>query len=99
LLDLHDGEDKRSKEQEKEGLSSVAWFIRDVLTQEKIADKKMVADLEEIIRQFPEFAKSEKLTRDLRNNLYDRLEAISLTPTESKNIIDKIIETLVKVDL
>lgn len=99
LLNLHDGEDKRSKEQEKEGISSVAWFIRDVLTQEKIADKEMVADMEEIIRQYPEFAKSEKLTRDLRNNLYDRLEAISLTPTESKNIIDKIIETLVKVDL
>lgn len=99
LLELHDGEKQRSEEQKKEGISSVAWFIRDVLTQEKIADKEMVADLEEIIRQYPEFAKSEKLTRDLRNNLYDRLEAISLTPTESKNIIDKIIETLVKVEL
>ena len=99
LLELNDNENKRNKEQEKEGISSIAWFIRDVLASEKIADMKMVADLEEIIGEYPEFAKSEKLTRDLRNSIYDRLEALSLSPEESKKIIDKIIETLVKVNL
>lgn len=99
LLVLNKSEDKRSEEQEKEGITSIAWFIREVLTSEKIADMKTVADLEEVINQYPEFAKSEKLTRDLRNNLYDRLEALSLTSAESKKIIDKIIETMVKVNL
>ncbi|MEA3449556.1 MAG: hypothetical protein U9Q85_01060 [Patescibacteria group bacterium] len=99
LLELNDNEKKRNKEQEKEGISSVAWFIRDVLASEKIADMKMVADLEEIIGEYPEFAKSEKLTRDLRNSIYDRLEALSLSTEESKKIIDKIIEILVKVNL
>ena len=58
LLVLAEGEAKRSDEQAKEGISSVAWFIRDVLTDSKIADMAVVKELEAIINEYPEFAKS-----------------------------------------
>jgi hypothetical protein len=98
LLALADGEVKRNEEQKKEGISSIAWFIRDVLSNEKIVDMKAVKDLESIVSKYPEFAKSEKLTRDLRNDLYNRLEPLDLTPSEQKKITDKIIETLVRTN-
>jgi len=96
LLEIAGGEAARGVEQEKEGISSIAWFIRDVLANEKIVDIKAVKDLESIVSEYPEFAKSEKLTRDLRNGLYDRLESLGLSLTEQKKITDKIIETLVR---
>lgn len=99
LLELADGESKRNEEQQKEGISSVAWFIRDVLSKEKIVDTQAVKDLEAIIKEYPEFAKSEKLTRDLRNDLYNRLESLGLSLTEQKKITDQIIETLVRTSL
>ena len=99
LLELADGESKRNEEQQKEGISSVAWFIRDVLSKEKIVDTQAVKDLEAIINEYPEFAKSEKLTRDLRNDLYNRLESLGLSLTEQKKITDQIIETLVRTSL
>ncbi len=99
LLELAENEAKRNKEQEKEGISSVAWFIRDVLSNEKIVDMQAVEDLESIISEYPEFAKSEKLTRDLRNDLYDRLETLGLSLTNQKKITDQIIETLVRTSL
>jgi len=34
-----------------------AWFIRDVLAQEKIIDMSAVKDLEKIVNEYPEFAK------------------------------------------
>lgn len=97
LLALADGEAKREEEQTKEGISSVAWFIRDVLADSKIIDRQVVKDLEAIIEEYPEFAKSEKLTRDLRNEVYERLESINLSALENKKIVDKIIETLIRV--
>jgi type I restriction enzyme R subunit len=99
LLELAESETKRAKEQEKENISSVAWFIRDVLAQEKIIDMSAVKDLEKIVNEYPEFAKSEKLTRDLRNSLYDRLESLGLSLTDQKKITDQIIETLVRTNL
>jgi type I restriction enzyme R subunit len=99
LLGLADGEVKRNEEQQKEGISSVAWFIRDVLANEKIVDLQAVKDLENIISEYPEFAKSEKLTRDLRNDLYNRLESLGLSLAEQKKITDQIIETLVRTSL
>lgn len=99
LLVLAEGEAKRSDEQTKEGISSVAWFIRDVLTDSKIVDMTAVKELEAIINEYPEFAKSEKLTRDLRNDIYNRLEPLELTPVEQKKIADKILETLVRTNL
>ena len=99
LLVLAEGEAKRSDEQTKEGISSVAWFIRDVLTDSKIVDMTVVKELEAIINDYPEFAKSEKLTRDLRNDIYNRLESLELTPVEQKKIADKILETLVRTNL
>jgi len=99
LLALADGEAKRTEEQTKEGISSVAWFIRDVLASSKIVDMPAVKELEAIIGEYPEFAKSEKLTRELRNDLYNRLEPFGLTPEEQKKITDNIIETLVRTRL
>lgn len=99
LLGLADNEAKRNEEQQKEGISSVAWFIRDVLSQEKIVDIQAVKDLEAIINEYPEFAKSEKLTRDLRNDLYNRLESLGLSLVEQKKVTDQIIETLVRTSL
>lgn len=99
LLELADGESKRNEEQQKEGISSVAWFIRDVLSKEKIVDMQAVKDLEAIINEYPEFARSEKLTRDLRNDLYNRLESLGLSLAEQKKITDQIIETLVRTSL
>ncbi|MDE2218316.1 MAG: type I restriction endonuclease subunit R, partial [Patescibacteria group bacterium] len=99
LLELADGESKRNEEQRKEGISSVAWFIRDVLSKEKIVDMQAVKDLETIINEYPEFAKSEKLTRDLRNDLYNRLESLGLSLAEQKKVTDQIIETLVRTSL
>ena len=99
LLALADGEVKRNEEQTKEGISSVAWFIRDVLADSKIVDMEVVKDLEGIIGEYPEFAKSEKLTRDLRNDLYNRLEPLALSPVEQKRITDAILETLVRSSL
>lgn len=96
LLELADNEAKREAAQAKEGISGVAWFIRDVLANEKIVDLQAVKDLETIITKYPEFAGSEKITRDLRNGLYERLEALQLSPEENKKIIDKIIETLMR---
>ena len=83
----------------KKESSSIAWFIRDVLANEKIVDMQAVKDLESIVSEYPEFAKSEKLTRDLRNDLYNRLEPLDLTPVEQKKITDSIIETLVRTNL
>ena len=99
LLELADGESKRNEEQQKEGISSVAWFIRDVLSKEKIVDTQAAKDLETIINEYSEFAKSEKLTRDLRNDLYNRLESLGLSLVEQKKITDQIIETLVRTSL
>ena len=96
LLELADGEAKREKAQEKEGLSAVAWFIRDVLKNGDIVDMEVVKDLETIIKEYPEFANSEKLTRELRNDIYTRLEPLDLTPVEQKRITDTILETLVR---
>lgn len=94
LLELADSEVKRSAEQQKENISSVAWFIRDVLASEKIVDIQAVKDLEAIIKEYPEFAKSEKLTRDMRNDLYNRLESLGLTLSDQKTVTDQIIDTL-----
>ena len=94
LLELADQETKRMKQQEQEGISSVAWFIRDVLTTENIVDQNAVKDIESIIGQYPEFAVSEKLTRDMRNDIYDRLDSLGITLADQKKITDKIIETL-----
>lgn len=99
LLGLADNEAKRNEEQQKEGISSVAWFIRDVLSQEKIVDIQAVKDLEAIINEYPEFAKSEKLARDLRNDLYNQLESLGLSLVEQKKVTDQIIETLVRTSL
>lgn len=99
LLELADGEAKRNERQKEEGLTSIAWFIRDVLTEQGIVDSKVVTDLEGIVAEYPEFAKSDKLTRDLRNNLYDRLEVFDLSPVQKKSVIDKILETLVRTAL
>lgn len=99
LLLLADNEVKRGDEQVKEGISSVAWFIRDVLAESKVIDMAAVKELEAIIVQYPEFAKSEKLTRDLRNDIYNQLESLELAPLEQKKIADKILETLVRTNL
>jgi type I restriction enzyme R subunit len=99
LLELAESEANRAKEQEKENISSVAWFIREVLSQEKIIDMQAVRDLETIVSEYPEFAKSEKLTRDLRNSLYDRLESLGLSLADQKEITDKLIETLMRANL
>jgi type I restriction enzyme R subunit len=99
LLGLVDNEVERNEEQKKEGISSVAWFIRDVLADEKIVDMQAVNDLEKIISEFPEFAKSEKLTRDLRNGIYDRLESLGLSLDDQKKITDQIIITLARTSL
>jgi len=99
LLELAENEAKRNEEQKKEGISSVAWFIRDVLAAEGIVDMEAVKDLEEIISEYPEFAKSEKLTRYLRNDLYDRIEDLGLSLDDEKRITDQIIETLVRTIL
>ena len=99
LLALADDEAKRNEEQEREGISSVAWFIRDVLAESKIVDMGVVKEIETIIGEYPEFAKSERLTRDLRNDLYNRLEPLGLTPTEQKKITDQLLETLVRTSL
>lgn len=99
LLALADGEARRSEEQTKEGISSVAWFIRSVLMDIGIVDTDVVKDLETIVHEYPEFAKSEKLTRDLRNDLYNRLEPLGLTPVEQKKITDNILTTLVQITL
>jgi type I restriction enzyme R subunit len=99
LLALADSEAQRSKKQAEEGITSVAWFIRDVLASAQIVNIQAVKDLERIISEYPEFAKSEKLTRDLRNDLYNRLEPLGLNPAEQKKITDSIIETLVRTNL
>lgn len=99
LLALADGESKRGGEQAKAGISSVGWFIRDVLSDSKIVDMAVVNDLESIIGEYPEFAKSEKLTRELRNSIYDRLEPLGLSPVEQKIIADSILETLARINL
>ena len=99
LLGLVDNEVKRNEEQKKEGISSIAWFIRDVLATEKIVDMQAVKDLEKIINEFPEFAKSEKLTRDLRNGIYNRLESLGLSLDDQKKITDQIIITLARTSL
>lgn len=96
LVDLAEQEAARMATQEQEGISSVAWFIRDVLTAENIVDMGAVKDLESIVTKYPEFAISEKLTRDLRNDLYDRLESLGLSLSEQKAITDRIIETIAK---
>lgn len=98
LLELADGEAKRSEKQKEEGMSSVAWFIRDVLTSEKIIDTQATKDLEQIVNKYPEFSKSEKLTRDLRNDIYNRLETLGLSLAEQKKLTDQIIETLVRTN-
>ena len=98
LLLLADGEAKRETEQQKEGISSVAWFIREVLASQKIVDMQAVKEIEAIIAEYPEFAKSEKLTRDLRNDLYTRLEPLGLSPVEQKKITDNILETLIRTN-
>ncbi|MFA6459322.1 MAG: HsdR family type I site-specific deoxyribonuclease [Candidatus Paceibacterota bacterium] len=99
LLALADEESKRNEEQTKEGISEIAWFIRVVLASQKIVNIETVFDLEAIIKLYPEFAKSEKLTRDLRNDLYNRLSELDLTDIEQKKITDSILETLVKTSI
>lgn len=96
LLALTDSEAKREEEQDREGISSVAWFIRGVLAESKIVDMQVVRDIESIITEYPDFARSEKLTRDLRNELYAHLEPLGLMPSEQKKVTDTLIETLVR---
>lgn len=99
LLDIADSEAKREDEQKKHGISSIAWFIRDVLAGQKIVDMQAVREIETIIAEYPEFAKSDKLTRDLRNDVYTRLEPLGLSTVEQKQITDSILETLIRASL
>ena len=99
LLSLAEAEAARSKLQQEAGLSSIAWFIQNLLTECKISDKQLVTDLEVIVDSYPEFAKSEKMTRDLKNDLYTRLEQLGIVPLEQKKIADSIIETMVLTTL
>lgn len=99
LLTLAQQEVERNEQQNKEGISSVAWFIREVLEHEKIVDMQVVKDVEASIAQYPEFAKSEKLTRELRNDIYNRLELLELSDAQQKKITDAILETLVRTNL
>ncbi|OGC24104.1 restriction endonuclease subunit R [candidate division WOR-1 bacterium RIFOXYB2_FULL_37_13] len=96
LIALAENEAKRNQEQEQEGISSIAWFIRDVLIAENIVDIHAVKDLESIINEYPEFRKSDKLTRDLRNGIYNRLESLGISIADQKKITDKIVETLMR---
>lgn len=97
LIELAEKEAKRNAQQEKEGVSSTAWFIREVLAAENIIDMQVVRDLESAIKDYPEFAKSEKMTRDLKNDLYDRLDALGISLEDQKKVTDKILETLMRV--
>jgi len=94
LLELAEQEVERTEEQKKEGISCVTWFIRDVLASEKIVDLEAVKDLESIIAEYPEFEMSEKLTRDMRNDIYDRLDTLGLSLSDQKKITEKIIDTI-----
>lgn len=96
LIALADEEVKREKKQTKEGISAVAWFIRDVLVANGVLDSQTVMDLEAVVNDYPEFVHSEKLTRELRNDIYNRLEPFGLNPVEQKKITDTILETLVR---
>jgi type I restriction enzyme R subunit len=99
LLELSEKEAKRQEQQVKEGISSVAWFLRDILAHENIIDVQAVYDIEAIIATYPEFAKSDKLIRDLKNDIYDRLDQLGLSLEDQKRIADKIIETLGKMSV
>jgi len=96
LIELFEKEAKRDEEQKRNGISNIAWFIRDVLTKESVVDIQAVKEIEEIIQKYPEFSESDKLTRDLRNDLYDRLELLGLTLTDQKRITNTLIDTLAK---
>jgi len=126
LLDLAEEEAKRNEAQEKENISSVAWLIRDVLSQElqnkssylnnqntnvhvkkipylrgniktkNVDHMRLTKNLESIINRYTAFAKSEKLSRELRNNIYEQLQLLDLPLFVQKKITDKIIETLMK---
>lgn len=96
LLDLVTDETDRKKKQGEEGLSDIGWFLKTVLVDEGVVEEKAISDMEAIINEYPDFARSEKLTRDLRNGMYDKLEALGLSVEDSKRVIDQIIETLVK---
>lgn len=97
LLELAEIEAKRENEQKEEGISSVAWFIRDCLEKAEVIDANLVGDLEKIISKYPQFATSEKLIRSLKNEIYDRLDSLGLSIKEQKEIIDKIITTLTQI--
>ncbi|MFA5157739.1 MAG: HsdR family type I site-specific deoxyribonuclease [Patescibacteria group bacterium] len=99
LLELSEQEVAREEEQEKQGISSIAWFIRDVLTDAGVADIEAVKEIEEIVKNNPEFAKSEKLTRDLRNDIYDKLDDLNIPIGQQSKIVDNIILTLVQVKI
>lgn len=95
LIELVEEAARQREEQEKSGISNIAWFIRDILGTTKIGDlQTAVQSLENTIKAYPEFAKSAKLTRNLRNELYEKLEALGLSLTEQQKIVDKIITTL-----
>ena len=70
LLELAESEAQREEKQKDEGISSVAWFIREVLHSENVTDMRVVKDLESIVTAYPDFARSDRLTRDLRNDLF-----------------------------
>lgn len=99
LLLLAEEEAQRQEKQQQEGISSIAWFIRDLLAKNRITEQQLVYDLEDIVKRYPEFSKSEKLTRELRNNMYNRLDSLNISPTEQKKLIDTIIDTLNQTNL
>jgi len=99
LIELVEKEAQRCQEQERLGISSISWFIHDILTKEKITDLALVADMENAIIDYSEFSKSEQLTRDLKNKLYDILEQHKVAYDIQKRIIENILETLGKIKL
>lgn len=99
LILLSEEEVKREEKQKEEGVSSVAWFIREILANSGVMNKDLALQVEEVIKQYPDFAKSEKLTRDLRNDIYDKLEEMGVSLADQTKIIEQIIPTLSRTGL
>lgn len=98
LLDLWDLETKRRETQKRDGISDVAWFIRDILERNSIPDPDLVGTIESIIVSNPEFASSDKIYREVRIKVYASLMDHFEDDLDSvKRIAEIILNTLYRM--
>lgn len=94
LLEVWEEETDRKQKQREQGLTDTGWYINETLKAVGIDNVELVRALEETVVNHKEFRVSEKISRELRQNLYQVLLSADLDVDRSRDLVDNITSTL-----